>query len=245
MRSVQVALRKRAGRSRARRAHGQRHRAPARKQRRQRDRLRDRSAISSWRGCKGLDDVAYVRFASVYRDFREAKDFEDILGELAARAGEAPRRKRASREGAMSVHAPLAKAAMPALSRAGRALHAPRPGARRAPPRHDLAEPLGRRRRRRERDGRSKSSARASPRPAGARTQSASPLPKPARRPAARRSMSPSSPARRAAAATTARPAPISHRRVPASAASSSARAIPSPFAHGTAFRGSRPPASR
>jgi len=31
---------------------------------------------------KGLDDVAYVRFASVYRDFREARDFEDVLDEL-------------------------------------------------------------------------------------------------------------------------------------------------------------------
>src|SRR5450432_1941796 len=29
-----------------------------------------------------LDDVAYVRFASVYRNFREAKDFETVLGEL-------------------------------------------------------------------------------------------------------------------------------------------------------------------
>ena len=29
-----------------------------------------------------LDDVAYVRFASVYRNFREAKDFEEVLGEL-------------------------------------------------------------------------------------------------------------------------------------------------------------------
>ena len=33
---------------------------------------------------KGLDDVAYVRFASVYKNFREAKDFEALLGELAA-----------------------------------------------------------------------------------------------------------------------------------------------------------------
>ncbi|MDR3493043.1 MAG: transcriptional regulator NrdR [Ancalomicrobiaceae bacterium] len=33
-------------------------------------------------GLKGLDDVAYVRFASVYRNFREAKDFETVLGEL-------------------------------------------------------------------------------------------------------------------------------------------------------------------
>ncbi len=29
-----------------------------------------------------LDQVAYVRFASVYRIFREAKDFEDFVGEL-------------------------------------------------------------------------------------------------------------------------------------------------------------------
>lgn len=31
---------------------------------------------------KALDDVAYVRFASVYRDFREARDFHEVLGEL-------------------------------------------------------------------------------------------------------------------------------------------------------------------
>ena len=29
-----------------------------------------------------LDDVAYVRFASVYRNFREARDFEAVLDEL-------------------------------------------------------------------------------------------------------------------------------------------------------------------
>ncbi len=29
-----------------------------------------------------LDPVAYVRFASVYRNFREAKDFEDFIGKL-------------------------------------------------------------------------------------------------------------------------------------------------------------------
>ncbi|MBN9013459.1 MAG: transcriptional repressor NrdR [Rhizobiales bacterium] len=29
-----------------------------------------------------LDDVAYVRFASVYRNFREARDFKTVLGEL-------------------------------------------------------------------------------------------------------------------------------------------------------------------
>lgn len=33
-------------------------------------------------GLKGLDDVAYVRFASVYRNFREAKDFSAVVSEL-------------------------------------------------------------------------------------------------------------------------------------------------------------------
>ncbi|SEK58975.1 transcriptional repressor NrdR [Bosea lupini] len=33
-------------------------------------------------GLKSLDDVAYVRFASVYRNFREARDFEELLGQL-------------------------------------------------------------------------------------------------------------------------------------------------------------------
>jgi transcriptional repressor NrdR len=31
---------------------------------------------------KKVDSVAYIRFASVYRDFREAKDFEEIIDEL-------------------------------------------------------------------------------------------------------------------------------------------------------------------
>ncbi len=31
-----------------------------------------------------LDQVAYVRFASVYRNFHEAKDFEDFVGKLGA-----------------------------------------------------------------------------------------------------------------------------------------------------------------
>ena len=33
-------------------------------------------------GLKGLDEIAYVRFASVYRNFREARDFHAIVGEL-------------------------------------------------------------------------------------------------------------------------------------------------------------------
>ena len=31
-------------------------------------------------GLKALDSVAYIRFASVYKDFTEAKDFEDFAG---------------------------------------------------------------------------------------------------------------------------------------------------------------------
>jgi len=31
---------------------------------------------------KNLDQVAYVRFASVYRNFRDAADFEDFVGKL-------------------------------------------------------------------------------------------------------------------------------------------------------------------
>jgi transcriptional repressor NrdR len=33
-------------------------------------------------GLKALDPVAYIRFASVYKDFREAKDFEDFAGRV-------------------------------------------------------------------------------------------------------------------------------------------------------------------
>jgi len=35
---------------------------------------------------KELDPVAYVRFASVYKEFREAKDFEKFIGELGGKA---------------------------------------------------------------------------------------------------------------------------------------------------------------
>jgi transcriptional repressor NrdR len=34
-----------------------------------------------------LDPVAYVRFASVYKNFREARDFETVLGEISAGGG--------------------------------------------------------------------------------------------------------------------------------------------------------------
>jgi transcriptional repressor NrdR len=38
-------------------------------------------------GLRGLDEVAYVRFASVYRNFRDTEDFKTVLGEL---SGESP-----------------------------------------------------------------------------------------------------------------------------------------------------------
>ena len=38
-------------------------------------------------GLKGLDTVAYVRFASVYRDFSDAKDFGTLADELASPVG--------------------------------------------------------------------------------------------------------------------------------------------------------------
>ncbi|HEV2745753.1 MAG TPA: transcriptional regulator NrdR [Allosphingosinicella sp.] len=39
-------------------------------------------------GLRALDPVAYIRFASVYKDFREAKDFEDFAGTVSGAAGE-------------------------------------------------------------------------------------------------------------------------------------------------------------
>ena len=33
-------------------------------------------------GLSNLDQVAYVRFASVYKNFKEAKDFEQFVGNL-------------------------------------------------------------------------------------------------------------------------------------------------------------------
>ena len=37
-------------------------------------------------GLKGLDTVAYIRFASVYKEFGEAKDFEDFAGAVSEAA---------------------------------------------------------------------------------------------------------------------------------------------------------------
>ena len=38
-------------------------------------------------GLKALDSVAYIRFASVYKDFTEAKDFEDFAGSVKDASG--------------------------------------------------------------------------------------------------------------------------------------------------------------
>lgn len=39
---------------------------------------------------KSLDDVAFVRYASVYRDFSHAEDFEKVIAEINARIGREP-----------------------------------------------------------------------------------------------------------------------------------------------------------
>ena len=100
-------------------------------------------------GLKGLDDVAYVRFASVYKNFREAKDFEELIGELAARGAGRSVAGRASAAPDRRVSAGGAARAAPGPRPTDlgprRALHAHGAGARRAQSRRDLAEPLRRR----------------------------------------------------------------------------------------------------
>ena len=39
---------------------------------------------------KGLDDVAFVRYASVYRDFSHAEDFEKVIAEINAKIARDP-----------------------------------------------------------------------------------------------------------------------------------------------------------
>jgi transcriptional repressor NrdR len=39
-------------------------------------------------GLKAIDPVAYIRFASVYKDFREARDFEEFAGAVGEAGGE-------------------------------------------------------------------------------------------------------------------------------------------------------------
>ena len=44
-------------------------------------------------GLQALDPVAYIRFASVYRDFREARDFETFVGSLSGSVVPLPTRR--------------------------------------------------------------------------------------------------------------------------------------------------------
>jgi transcriptional repressor NrdR len=58
---------------------------------------------------RGLDPVAYVRFASVYRDFREASDFHEVLGEIAAEPAGAHETPHIAFEGSVVETAPFKK----------------------------------------------------------------------------------------------------------------------------------------
>jgi transcriptional repressor NrdR len=48
---------------------------------------------------RSLDPVAFVRFASVYRDFREARDFNALVDELVGEAKDAEESPAARRAG--------------------------------------------------------------------------------------------------------------------------------------------------
>ncbi len=50
--------------------------------------LSSRIGAMAMEGLKGLDSVAYIRFASVYKDFTEAKDFEEFAGAIREVGGE-------------------------------------------------------------------------------------------------------------------------------------------------------------
>jgi transcriptional repressor NrdR len=58
---------------------------------------------------RGLDPVAYVRFASVYRDFREAADFQEVLSEIASEPAAVREAARIAFEGTGVETAPLKK----------------------------------------------------------------------------------------------------------------------------------------
>ena len=108
-----------------------------------------------------LDDVAYVRFASVYRNFREAKDFEHGARRIvAARTKPSRRRSRANER-----RAPRERRERPPIPRTT-ALHGACAGARPARARPHLAQSGGRRG---DRQGWRRSSAAAGRSPAAGR----------------------------------------------------------------------------
>lgn len=49
-------------------------------------------------GLENLDPVAYVRFASVYKEFREARDFETFVGELSTKVKRPARGEKQSKK---------------------------------------------------------------------------------------------------------------------------------------------------
>ena len=81
LRSMRIALRKRPVEAERVERVVNSHRAPARKLRRDRNPVH---ASARWRcrRCCGLDQIAYIRYASVYRNFREASDFNEFLDEI-------------------------------------------------------------------------------------------------------------------------------------------------------------------
>lgn len=50
------------------------------------------------RELRKVDQVAYVRFASVYRDFKDVEDFEQVAGELRGKKAITPKKKTAPRK---------------------------------------------------------------------------------------------------------------------------------------------------
>ena len=129
-------------------------------------------------GLKGLDDVAYVRFASVYRNFREARDFNAIVGELAGEPEAEPGAGRARARG-------RARRRDERRARRRRTLDGRRAALRPPQLRPHRAQPLCRGA---DRPRRKSSSAAASPPRAAGRTPRSSRWPKRAKRRAARRS---------------------------------------------------------
>ena len=93
-----------------------------------------------------LDDVAYVRFASVYRNFREAKDFE-------ARARRTVRRGRADAPAASRANERRRRCAGRSIAALRCAVHGARAALGRRDLRQHLAQSGGRRRGRAESDG--------------------------------------------------------------------------------------------
>ena len=86
-RSIAIACRKRAGAARADRAARLLDPAPGRDAAARARSPSTRIGEMVMEGLKALDPVAYIRFASVYKDFREARDFEDFAGTVSEAGG--------------------------------------------------------------------------------------------------------------------------------------------------------------